>query len=123
VLAVGFDPWLFEAQRPVWRSAGYFVTSVRSTQEAVEHLDGGDFDLVLFSESMHPEISKHLTASIRASGSLVPVASLNMKDLQAHMVGSVHLVNKSEPSELLQRIERLVTSATRWPSLLPALAS
>ena len=72
-LAIGFDPWLFESQRTVWRSAGYFVTSTGSIKEAIGHFSNGDFDLVLLDHSISSAARDDLTSLLRRSGSLIPI--------------------------------------------------
>jgi CheY-like chemotaxis protein len=72
-LAIGFDPWLFEAQRAAWRSAGYFVTATGSIEEAIRYFRCGDFDLVLLDNSIPRGTRDTLSSLLRTSGSLVPV--------------------------------------------------
>ena len=49
VLAVGLDPSLLANRGSVWQSAGYLVTSIGSIKEAIPHIRGGCFDLVLLA--------------------------------------------------------------------------
>jgi hypothetical protein len=74
VLAIGIDPWLFEAQRSVWRSAGFFVTSVGAMDDSFK---GSDFDVVLLGDSLPTESLNDITDSIREFGSEVPVIRLS----------------------------------------------
>jgi CheY-like chemotaxis protein len=112
-LAIGFDPWLFEAQRAAWRSAGYFVTATGSIREAIGYFRGGDFDLVLLDQSIPVASRESLTAFIRTSGSLIPIycptpSSGNADDCAQSAI-------KDEPNALLQWIGELSTIQTRKP--------
>jgi DNA-binding response OmpR family regulator len=77
VLAIGIDPWLFEVQRSVRRSAGFFVTSVGTMDDSVGLFKRSDFDVVLLGNSLPKESLDDITDSIRALGSQVPIIRLS----------------------------------------------
>jgi DNA-binding response OmpR family regulator len=52
VLAVDVDYDLIGTKPSTWQSSGFFVTSVRSIGEALDHFKVGDFDLVLLGGSI-----------------------------------------------------------------------
>lgn len=112
VLAIGFDPWLFQIERTVSQSAGYFVTPANSVSEGIERFESGDFDLVLLGPSIPAESRDQLTHMIRASGSRIPVVCMN--DATSHGDDFGHAAIKNEPHTLLQNIrERLAMQAGR----------
>lgn len=74
VLAVGVDPWLIAAQDRIWSSAGYFVVSADSLEDAINLFYDGDFDIVVVGHCISVENRERLTSLIRASGSKTPVA-------------------------------------------------
>ena len=76
VLAVGFDPSLMTTRILVLRSAGYVVIRASSFEEAVDHFQSGDFDLVLLCHSVPAADRERLTRLIRASGSSTPIVSI-----------------------------------------------
>jgi CheY-like chemotaxis protein len=115
VLAIGFDPWLFEAQRTLWRSAGFFVTSARSIPEAIDHIKGGDFDLVLLGRSMPQENRVRLTTLIRGTGSRIPVLSIADSWASGAFASSSL---KDDPKDLLQSVGRVLANCERWPTAL-----
>jgi CheY-like chemotaxis protein len=83
VLAIGFDPWSFEAQRSAWRSAGFFVTAAGPDKEALDQFRGGDFDLVFLNQSIPAANREKLISEIRASGSAIPVIAIANSPLNA----------------------------------------
>jgi DNA-binding response OmpR family regulator len=111
VLAIGFDPWLFESQRSVWRSAGYFVTSASSIGESIHQLKSGDFDLVVVSYSIPAESIERLISMIRASGSRIPVVRIS--DSSSDEDEFSYSTIKNEPNILLQNIEKLLANPAR----------
>jgi CheY-like chemotaxis protein len=113
VLAIGFDPWLFEAQRTVWRSAGCFVTAAGSMGDALGEFMGGDFDLVLLDHSIPAEDRDRLTYWIRASGSRTPVACIT--DSSGNPEDLAYSTIKDEPHALPQRVGELLATQTRKP--------
>lgn len=90
-LAVGFDPWLFEAQRTVWQSAHCFVTAEASMTDAIDQLKNGDFDLVLLDPSIPHVERDRLIARIRASGSSIPVVCITDSPASAQHIHSPDL--------------------------------
>jgi CheY-like chemotaxis protein len=76
VLAVGLDPSLMTARMLVLQSAGYVVVRASSLKETVDHLQSGDFDLVLLCHSVPATDRERLTSLIRASGSRIPIVSI-----------------------------------------------
>jgi hypothetical protein len=122
VLAVGFDPWLFEYQRTVWRSAGYFVTSTRSVKEAIDQFEGSDFDLVLLSDGIAAEDRERLGSLIRATGSSTPVVSVTISS--SHHDAFAHSTVRNLPEEILQSVGELLARGARpstvnWDGLIP----
>lgn len=117
-LAIGFDPWFFEAHRSAWQSAGYFITSAGSIGEAIDHFTGGDFDLVILGGSIPDESREGLTCVIRASGSRIPVVCI--KDSCGPCEAFTDVTIKDEPRWLLQTIRKLLAGNARRPAVKPA---
>jgi len=113
VLAIGFDPWLVEAQRTVWRSAGCFVTAAESMREALGEFMDGDFDLVLLDHSIPAEDRDRLTSWIRASGSRTPVACIT--DSSGSPEYLAYSAIENEPHALPRWIGELLATQTRKP--------
>ena len=116
VLAVGLDPWTLLAQDSVWRSEGYIVIPVYSIQDAIDHFNAGDFDLVLLGHSMIIENKERLTYLIRASGSNTPVVCISSSGEGCHTFADATL--KSDPSDLLRGLRELLASRSRTPAAL-----
>jgi hypothetical protein len=76
VLAVGLDSSLQANRGSVWQSAGYLVTSMRSIKEAIPHIRGGHFDLVLLGRSIPADSRERLAFLVRASHAHVPVVCI-----------------------------------------------
>ena len=76
VLAIGLDPSLMTIRDLVLQSAGYAVVEASSLEEAVDHFQSGDFDLVLLCHSVPAADREHLASLIRASGSRIPIVSI-----------------------------------------------
>jgi DNA-binding NtrC family response regulator len=108
VLTIGFDPWFFEAQRALWRSAGYFITSAGSIREAIDHVKAGDFDLVLLGNSIAAEDRERLTFLIRASGPQIPVFCI--QDSSGVSDAFAEVAVRNEPRRLLQNIGKLLAT-------------
>jgi DNA-binding NtrC family response regulator len=108
VLAIGMDSWMLEAQRKAWQSAGYFVTSAGSIRDAIDDFHGGDFDLVLISNSIPAETRDRLTSMIRATGSRVPVVCVTNSPSDWESFADA---TKSDSNDLLQRIRELLVAA------------
>ena len=73
VLAIGFDPWLFESQRTLWRSSEHVVTPVASISEGINHFREGDFDAVLLGGLLSEQSRERIISLIRSSGSTIPI--------------------------------------------------
>jgi CheY-like chemotaxis protein len=76
VLAIGFDLSLMTIRDLVLQSAGYAVVEASSLEEAVDHFQSGDFDLVLLCHSVPAADRERLASLIRASGSRIPIVSI-----------------------------------------------
>jgi CheY-like chemotaxis protein len=76
VLAIGLDPSLMTIRDLVLQSAGYAVVEASSLEEAVDHFQSGDFDLVLLCYSVPAGDRERLASLIRASGSRIPIVSI-----------------------------------------------
>jgi DNA-binding response OmpR family regulator len=103
------DASLLAAQRPVWQSAGYFVTGAGSIREAIAQLRDGDFDLILLFHSIPAESRERLTFLIRSSGMRIPVVSV--ADSSSGHDSFADATIRNEPDDLLKGIGEL--SATR----------
>ena len=114
VLAVCLDSTL-AIHEPVWKSAGYIVTTVTSIRNAIERLKAGDFDLVLLGHSIAPENRERLTYLIRASGSRVPVASGGGRVGDGDTFADATFGN--EPSEVLLGMGELVAKSAKMLSI------
>src|SRR5580658_7464926 len=76
VLAIGFDLSLMTIRDLVLQSAGCAVVEAFSLEEAVDHFQSGDFDLVLLCHSVPAGDRERLASLIRASGSRIPIVSI-----------------------------------------------
>ena len=76
VLAVGSDPSLMAPRLLVLQSAGYVVIQAWALEEAIDHFQSGDFDLVLMCHSVPSADRERLTRLIRDSGSSTPIVSI-----------------------------------------------
>ena len=76
VLAVGFDSSLMTPRTLVLQSAGYVVIKAWSLEEAIDHFQSGDFDLVLMCHSVPVADRERLTSLIRDPGSSTPIVSI-----------------------------------------------
>jgi len=121
VLAVGVDSLLLATQGPVWRSAGYIVTSVGSIREAIIQLKDGDFDLVLLSHSIPAESRERLTFLIRSSGMRVPVVCVT--DASNGHDSFADATIRNEPDSLLQGIAELFATRVKTRSVYTAVQS
>lgn len=93
ILAIGVDSSFLASKRPVWQSAGCYVTAVESIREAIDRFQGGDFDLILLGSSISVESRERLTFLVRASGSQIPVVcfaeSCNDRADLLHVIGEL----------------------------------
>lgn len=72
VIAVGLDASFIANQRSIWQSAGYYVTPVRSIEEAIAQFTGGDFDRDLVKLRGSILFIPNLSALSRYAGEAVP---------------------------------------------------
>ncbi len=110
ILALGLDS-LVAGQRSVWQSAGYFVTPIKSINEAIAHLREGDFDLVLLGHSIPTDSRERFTFLIRASGSRTPVVSVSDSSTECDSFADATIRN--DPAGLLKSIRELMAEHTR----------
>ncbi len=110
ILALGLDS-LVAGQRSVWQSAGYFVTPIKSINEAIAHLREGDFDLVLLGNSIPIDSRERFTFLIRASGSRTPVVSVTDSSTECDSFADATITN--DPASLLRSIRELMGERTR----------
>lgn len=118
LLAVGLDSSLLQRQRPVWQSAGYYVTSAGSIREGIAQFHEGDFDLVLLSHSIPAESRERLAFLIRASGSRIPVVCVTDSSNGCDSFADATI--QDGPDNLLQGIEDLLA---RHKGMLAARAA
>lgn len=121
VLAVGVDSSLLITQRPVWHSAGFFVTSATSIREAIVQLRDGDFDLVLLFHSIPVESRERLSFLIRSSGMQIPVVSV--ADSSDSHDSFADATIRNEPDALLQGIGELLAAGVKTHSDSAAIQS
>jgi DNA-binding NtrC family response regulator len=124
VLAVGLDSSLVAGQWSAWQSAGYFVTPLKSINEAIVHLREGDFDLVLLGHSIPADSRERFTFLIRASGSRTPVVSITDSSSECDCFADA--TSSNEPASLLKSIRELLAERARAPALgrdMPAIAA
>jgi DNA-binding NtrC family response regulator len=114
ILAVGLDSSLLAGQNSVWKSAGYFVTSTGSINDAINHLRDGDFDVVLLGHSIPADSRERLTYLLRASGSRTPVVCVT--DSANHRDSFADATIRNEPTSLLQCIGELMAERAKTPS-------
>lgn len=114
VLAVGFDPWLFESQRTLWRSSEHFVTPAASISEGINHFRDGDFDAVLLGGSLSESGRERIISLIRSSGSTIPILCVaeSSGSCQACEFASIG----NEPTAVMQRIADLLANRPRKPA-------
>ena len=105
ILAVGVDSSLLASQRPVWQSAGYYVTFAGSIREAILQFRDGDFDLILLDHSVPIESRERLTFLIRATGSQIPVVCVADSPGGHYSFADATIGN--EPDDFLQVIREL----------------
>jgi hypothetical protein len=118
VLAVGLDASLLASQSVTFRTAGYFFTPVGSVRDAIDHLQGGDFDLVLLGDSISTASKERLTFLIRAYVPLIPVVCVTDSSGDCYSYADATITNDS--AELLRRIEELLAQKGRDSSEVAA---
>jgi CheY-like chemotaxis protein len=109
VLSVGLDRELLGTRNLVLQSAGYTVVAAYSIKEAVDRLQGGDFDLVLLCQSLPANERDGLSCWIRASGLRIPVASVSSKLRSSDAFSGTTI--DSAPDALLRGIREVLISA------------
>jgi DNA-binding NarL/FixJ family response regulator len=114
ILALGLDS-LVAGQRSVWQSAGYFVTPIKTINEAIAHLREGDFDLVLLGHSIPTDSKERFTFLIRASGSRTPVVSVSDSSTKCDCFADATIRN--DPASLLNDIREFLAGRARTPAL------
>jgi hypothetical protein len=123
ILALGVDS-LVAGQRSAWQSAGYFVTPIKSINEAIVHLREGDFDLVLLGHSIPTDSRERFAFLIRASGSRTPLVSITDSPKGYDSFADATIGN--EPANLLKSIRKFMAERARasTPSRdMPAIAA
>lgn len=113
VLAIGFDPWWFEAQRSAWQTSGNFVTPAGSTAEAIRQFHDGDFDAVLLGRSIPQKSKEQIISWIRSTGSTVPVVCV--VEPSSACVACEFGTTSGEPSILMRRIGELLEQPAKKP--------
>lgn len=111
VLAVGLDWYLLERHREAWKAVGYFVVSTASIKGAIDHLQVGDFDLVLLGHSIPAEARERLVFLIRAAGAHVPVACIADSPGQHDSFADATFARDSD--DLLTAMRELLRSKSR----------
>jgi hypothetical protein len=119
VLAIGLDASLLRDLSGVWQSEGYIVTSTASIRDAITHYHAGDFDLVLLGHSIPAEERERLTFLIRASGSLVPIVSIENYPTDCNKFADATHMKVS--SELFAAMGALIAKRMQFP-VLPVIA-
>ncbi|HTW82119.1 MAG TPA: hypothetical protein VME23_21420 [Terracidiphilus sp.] len=109
VLSVGLDRELLGTRNLVLQSAGYTVVAAYSVKEAVDRLQGGDFDLVLLCQSIPANERDRLSRWIRASGSRIPAVSVSAKLRLSDAFSGVTV--DSDPDALLRGVREVLISA------------
>ena len=120
VLAIGFDPWVLESQRTVWRSSGHFVTPGGTIVEAIHQFRDGDFDAVLLGNSLSPKSRERIISLIRSSGSTIPVLCITKPSGNCE---TCEFAASVEPTALMQRIRELLGTSPKKPVVSVVAAS
>lgn len=114
LLAIGFDPWLFESQRAAWRSSGCVVSPAASISEGINHFRDGDFDAVLLGSLLSERSRERIVSLIRSSGSGTPILCVTEP---SGSCGSCEFAAiKNEPKAVAQRIAELLVSRLKKPA-------
>jgi len=116
ILAVGVDSSLLASQRPVWLSAGYYVTFAGSIREAILQFRDGDFDLIILDHSIPIESRERLTFLIRATGSQIPVVCVADSPGGHYSFADATIGN--EPDDFLQVIRELLAKQVKTHAAL-----
>lgn len=115
VLAVGMDSLLSASQIARWRSAGYFLKTVDSLREAIDHFRTDDLDLVLLGPSISLDHKETLAFLIRASGSRTPIGCV-LNSLGDYIAFGDTTLNKNSTT-LLEDIRDLATKTAGMHAL------
>jgi len=121
VLAIGFDAWLFESQRTLWRSSGHFVTPAASISEGINHFSEGDFDAVLLGGMLSEQSRERIISLMRSSGSTIPV--LCVTEASASCEACQFAAHSSEPTAVMRQIAELLANPPKKPAANAAMAS
>jgi CheY-like chemotaxis protein len=114
VLAVGFEPSLMTARMLVLQSAGYVVVRESSLKETVDHLQSGDFDLMLLCHSVPATDREHLTSLIRTSGLRIPIVSIAGSLGECDAFANATL--EDGPNKFLAGIREVLNKAAKTPA-------
>jgi CheY-like chemotaxis protein len=114
VLAVGFDPSSMTPRILVLQSAGYVVIKAWSLEEAVDHFQSGDFDLVLMCHSVPTADRERLARLIRASGSTIPIVSIAGSPGECDVLANATL--EDGPNKFVAGIKDALVKAMRIPA-------
>lgn len=106
ILAVGYDPLVLETRSRVLQSAGYLVTSVLSSKQAIAQFLEGDFDLVVLCHSIPEKERQRLVSVIREHSSRTPIifisSGLGQRD------PSADVTIESDPKDLLSGLRAVL---------------
>jgi DNA-binding NarL/FixJ family response regulator len=114
VLAVGFEPLLMTARMLVLQSAGYVVVRGSSLKETVDHLQSGDFDLVLLCHSVPATERERLISLIRESRSSIPIVSIARSLGECDALANATL--EDGPNKFLAGIREVLLKAVNIPA-------
>lgn len=106
ILSVGHDLTLLDTRSQVLRAVGHAVVKTTSIKEAAEHLQTGDFDLVVLCHSVPANLREKFIHSIRTQGSRVPVIFVSKSFLSKDPLADATV--ESTPGELLAGIEAVL---------------
>jgi CheY-like chemotaxis protein len=84
ILSAGRDAHLLKKRNDVLTEAGYTVTSVGSSYEAIERLLSGNFDLVLLCHSLSNEERRRLAGIVKNYSPSTPVVLIADMDGQQY---------------------------------------
>jgi DNA-binding NtrC family response regulator len=121
VLAIGFDPWLFESKRSIWQSSGFFVTPTGTVKEAISHFSDGDFDAVLLGGALSAASRERIISLIRSAGATIPVVCVT--EPSSNCGTCEFAATKNGPGDLLQRVGELLANPARKPAASTVMAS
>jgi CheY-like chemotaxis protein len=114
VLAVGFESSFMAVRMLVLQSAGYVVVRASSLRETVDHLQSGDFDLVLLCHSVPATDRERLTSLIRASGLRISIVSIAGSLGECNAFANATL--EDGPNKFLAGTREVLTKALKTPA-------